>query len=299
MQSASQITGTRVLKCGISLVAFAGSLAWSCLCRVLGMARRGTCVVLYYHAVPADQRARFARQLDILSRWTKPLAIPEDRKGLRKGARYSAVTFDDGFTDFAEQALPELERRSIPAVVFVIAGALGKIFGSEDYSSGVMTLEALRALPENLVTIGSHTVTHPMLTRIAKEAAEREITTSRSVLESLLNRKITLFSFPFGDFDESLVEVCRNAGYERVFTTLPGYAFAGADEFVVGRVRVDPTDWPLEFRLKLAGAYGWLPRAFAVKRRLASSPLARAIFGRRQPRVGNPSPAMIREPGAS
>jgi peptidoglycan/xylan/chitin deacetylase (PgdA/CDA1 family) len=165
--------------------------------------------------------------------------------------------------------------------MFVIPEALGKTFGPADSSDRVMSQRQLLNLPEALVTIGSHTLTHPMLTRIEEERAREEIVNSRSKLEQMLNRKVSLFSFPFGDFNEQLVQICREAGYEYVFTTLPGFAFSGSDEFAVGRIRVDPTDWPLEFRLKLAGAYRWLPLAFSVKREILAG--VRGVLGISKP----------------
>jgi peptidoglycan/xylan/chitin deacetylase (PgdA/CDA1 family) len=105
---------------------------------------------------------------------------------------------------------------------------------------------------------------------VEEEEARREIIDSRRTLESMLGHRVMEFSFPFGGFNERLVEVCREAGYERAYTTLPAFVSGQPGEFVVGRVRVDPTDWPLEFRLKLAGAYRWLPLVFSLKRRLVS-----------------------------
>jgi peptidoglycan/xylan/chitin deacetylase (PgdA/CDA1 family) len=133
-------------------------------------------------------------------------------------------------------------------------------------------------LPENLVTLGSHTLTHPFLPSIGDDEARREIAGSRTALEGILNRKIGLFSFPFGGFNQRSIELCREAGYDRVFTTLPNFALVQPNEFVVGRVRVDPTDSPLEFRLKLAGAYRWLPFAFRLKHLIVSSWFVRATF---------------------
>lgn len=80
-----------------------------------------------------------------------------------------------------------------------------------------------------------------------------------------------MFSFPYGSFNEALVNCAMEAGYERVFTVLPDLAFSDPAEFVTPRVRVDPTDWDLEFRLKVLGAYRWLPIAFAIKRSLFRS----------------------------
>src|SRR5207245_1160814 len=93
-----------------------------------------------------------------------------------------------------------------------------------------------------------------------------------------------LFSFPHGSFNAKLVEWCREAGYERVFTILPTLAFSDPREFVTGRVSVEPTDWPLEFRLKLLGAYRWLPFGFGLKRKILSMPFVGSA--RKSQRVG-------------
>jgi peptidoglycan/xylan/chitin deacetylase (PgdA/CDA1 family) len=267
----------RAIKTGISWLVFAATTVRESFTRMFGSKPRGTCVVLYYHSVPANQREQFAQQLDVILRHTTPVPLNGD-VALQPGARLTGITFDDGFENFYEQAWPELEKRKIPSVMFVIADASGKAFGPAGHSERVMSLDQLRSLPENLVTLGSHTLTHPFLPTISDDEARREITGSRAALESMLNRKIRLFSFPFGGFNDRSVELCREAGYERVFTTLPNFAFAGPNEFAVGRVRVDPTDSPLEFRLKLAGAYRWLPSAFRLKHLIVSSWLVRATL---------------------
>ena len=84
----------------------------------------------------------------------------------------------------------------------------------------------------------------------------------------MLGREFDLFAFPYGGFNQDLIKICREAGYKRIFTTLPYPAELGPGEFVSGRVSVEPTDWPIEFSLKLDGAYRWLPIAFAAKRKL-------------------------------
>jgi peptidoglycan/xylan/chitin deacetylase (PgdA/CDA1 family) len=269
MEDPRQLSLKRIAKFLISLGVYAVSGLQTLLVRLTGKSAKGSCVIVYYHSVPESHRTLFAKQLDQLRRHAKPMAVNEF-SGLDSGGRYVAVTFDDGFENFYEHALPELVKRGIPATMFVISDAIGKAFGSSECSEKIMSLEQLRNLPD-LVTIGSHTLSHPLLPSIAVDEAAREIALSRKRLEQQLNRKILLFSFPFGAFNETLVEVCREAGYQRVFSTLPKFAFISTDEFVTGRVRVDPTDWPLEFRLKLAGAYRWLPWAFELKRRVLNS----------------------------
>jgi peptidoglycan/xylan/chitin deacetylase (PgdA/CDA1 family) len=252
-----------------------------------GKKRHQGCVILYYHAVRPAERELFARQMEMLVRLTKPVKL-DVKLPLDSGFRYSAVTFDDGFLNVVENALPEMEKKNIPAAIFVTADGLGTVTtywpASAHYerSQRVLTAEELRGLPEDLISIGSHTATHPYLPSLEQEDAWRELHGSRVQLEKVLGRKVTLFSFPFGGFNERLIQWAREAGYERVFTSMPSMAFTTAGEFVAGRVPAEPSDRPLEFRLKLLGAYRWLPYAFVAKRMVLSA--LRMKRSQRQPR---------------
>jgi len=265
----------RVVKFIGSLVFFILSRLWSALCVVLKGKRRGTCVVLYYHAVLRQHRELFARQMDMLLRYSVPTSADRSEP-LALGRRYAAVTFDDGYECILENALPELEKRRIPSTIFVVTEALGKFpFWLSDPSQPlrgerIMSLDQLRALPPDFATVGSHTLHHPKLTAMDGDDARRELAESRAWLRRVLNREVGLFSFPYGIHSPNLVQCCRDAGYGRVFTITPTLAFSGPNEFVTGRVSVEPTDWPLEFRLKLLGAYRWLPLAFSMKKRALS-----------------------------
>src|SRR5438046_5299962 len=104
MISKTRDTFERLIKLVISSAFFVASLCWTVIRRLPNT----TCVVLYYHAVPCEHRKRFARQMDILARSTKPVEA-----GMKspppKGGHYAAVTFDDGYESVIENALPELE----------------------------------------------------------------------------------------------------------------------------------------------------------------------------------------------
>lgn len=269
-KSTARIPWGRLLKCGISLGVYFFSRVGNALVRLLGSKQAGSCVILNYHSIPADQRRAFARQMDILKSRATPLRI-EPNVTLEPGQHFAAITFDDGFENFIEEALPELRSRNIPATVFIIVQALGKEFGNKQCFEKVMSVDQMRELPPDLVTIGSHTLTHPFLPSASYQDAHREIMESRVELERLLGRPISMFSFPFGGFKEEHIEMCRGAGYRRIFTTLPYLAFTSRREFAVGRVRADTFDWPLETRLKLAGAYRWLPLAFALKKKISNA----------------------------
>lgn len=262
----------RLIRLALSAGFFAVTRLWELAGRVAGKMPPGTCVILYYHDIPSHQRERFARQMDALRRLARP--VPADWRGpLEPGERYCAVTFDDAFASVAANALPALAQRGIPSTVFVITCDLEA--DPEASRAGArrrMTADEVLALRAEGVEIGSHSVSHVPLTRLGTEEARREIVGSRAALEKLLGERIGTFSFPYGAFDARLVELCREAGYTRVFTTEPRLALRQPGELVSGRVSAEPGDWPLEFRLKLLGAYRWLPAAIALKRRLIGAP---------------------------
>lgn len=223
---------------------------------------RGRGVVLYYHAVRQDQRNAFARQMDILLRVARPWRLdtcpPQTRVPL------VAVTFDDGYVSVIENALPELEMRGIPVTFFVPTGSWGKRPGwikspnHPFWQERVMSREELRTVAAKpLVTIGSHTVSHPNLVQVSAREATRELATSKAELENLLGRPIEWLSFPHGAHDASLVSMAREAGYRWLFSIKPTFVARLQPGVVNGRVAVDPDDWPLEFFLKIQGAYRW------------------------------------------
>ena len=269
----------RLIKLAISLVIRAWDVVAASVLRLVGSKPPPICVVLYYHAVAAERRGRFAAQMDRLLRHAKPIAA-DHRGPLESGNRYAAVTFDDGFISVLQNALPELASRRIPASIFVPTGSLGrppiwiKDPNAPNRKETVLSEDELKSLKgTELVTIGSHSVNHPNLVKSEPARARAELADSKSALERILGVEVTVFSFPHGAHNESLVQMAREAGYRRVFTILPRLAFTDGNDFVTGRTLVDPADWAWEFTLKLLGAYRWLSAVSALKGRLwRSSP---------------------------
>jgi len=256
----------RIVKLLVSLGFYLGSRGWGMVLRLVAKTPPGFGVVLYYHHVASAHRDRFARQMQHLRRHVQPVRA-DHRGSLAPGARVGAVTFDDGCLSLLENAVPILERLRIPATAFVASDFLGQRLES-DPSERLMTSEELRRMPSDLIAIGSHTARHTRMSSVDANRGHDELQRSRRALEQILGRDITLFCFPFGAYNSEALEWCLQAGYDRVFTCDPTVAFRAPGEFVTGRVAVDPTDWPLEFHLKLMGAYRWLPAALALKSRI-------------------------------
>jgi peptidoglycan/xylan/chitin deacetylase (PgdA/CDA1 family) len=252
----------RSLKLAISLLVHAYDLTR----RALSRTPPPRCIVLYYHAVPAAHRELFARQMDVLLQWARPLPTEPATK-LEPGQRYAVVTFDDGFLSVLENAAPELTRRRIPWTIFVPSGCLGqtpawlRTAHPAARNDRVMIADELRALVNDpLVTVGSHTVNHAHLVEIGPDRAGVELSQSKADLERILGRSVDRFSYPFGARTPALDEQARALGYRRLFSINPAPAFRTPDELVTGRVSVDPDISHFEFRLKLLGAYRWLAR---------------------------------------
>ena len=267
---------TRLIKLSITLIYFF-CLRSIRLVRVLfRMDVHGTCVVLYYHSVRPDQKNKFEKQMDALLKFAQPVAANYSGK-LEKGRHHAAVTFDDGYVSVLEQAVPILVERNIPVAIFIASDFIGKDWDwsvaspeNRENPGGderVMDVAQLKALPRPLVTLGSHTVTHPKMTAIPAGEAEAEFKNSKSQLEFELNQSMDLFAFPFGFFNEGLVQLARKCGYKRVFTTQPVLYQSELDAFEVGRVVMEPDMWPIEFKLKLLGGYAWFASYLKFKQK--------------------------------
>jgi peptidoglycan/xylan/chitin deacetylase (PgdA/CDA1 family) len=85
-------------------------------------------LAIYYHQVRRDERDRFAWQMDHLLRWVKSVRAG-DLNPNGEELRRIAVTADDGWLSFVENALPELEKRNIPLTLFIVSHRLGDTFG--------------------------------------------------------------------------------------------------------------------------------------------------------------------------
>jgi len=95
--------------------------------------------------------------------------------------------------------------------------------------------EELRRLDPSVVTIGSHTLSHPILTSLAPAEAEEEICGSREVLEKRLGRSVELFCYPNGEVDETALRLARRT-YRLAVTVVPEAVRSGSDPLLLPRV---------------------------------------------------------------
>ncbi len=110
-----------------------------------------------------------------------------------------------------------------------------------------MTADELRLLASSKwATIGAHTVTHTPLSSLPVAQQQREIEGSKERLEYWVGRKITVFSYPFGqrrDYTLETAELCKQAGFTKAAANFPGQAHRWTDPYQIPRLVV--RNWPL------------------------------------------------------
>jgi peptidoglycan/xylan/chitin deacetylase (PgdA/CDA1 family) len=119
----------------------------------------------------------------------------------------------------------------------------------------MMTRADVRRLAAAGMTIGAHTVTHPILARVDLREAEREMRDSRDELAALTGQDVALFAYPNGrpsrDYAADHVALAQRVGFCAAVTTSPGVAAAATDFYQLPRF-TPPTKNPVRFGLELA-----------------------------------------------
>lgn len=199
--------------------------------------------------------AEFREHLALLRAMGRRTVLgPEYAAGLGTAALRDAVwlTFDDGRIDNFGVALPALKAAGARATFFAIAErSLG---GAKDY----IPLSGLREMVAEGMEIGSHTLTHPKLPRLAPEQLREEIVGSKKRLEDALGVAVTSFCYPYGSWNAAARDLVREAGYTAAASTIRDNRNDAADRFALRRVMVQPGRRGLGFRYLFSPLYHWI-----------------------------------------
>lgn len=228
-------------------------------------------VFLCYHSIER-QGARyltlppdlFERQLSRLRRHGYRSGGFSDLEKLARGERLDRptafLTFDDGYRDNFELAMPIMMEYGFRPIVFLLPEHVERAAPFE----WPEMREAQAAHPRQLRSLtwsqvddmlshgaefGSHTVTHPHLRDLDDDALAFELTESRAKIEGQIGR-CDMLAYPFGEWDARVAAVARSAGYGFAFS-LPQGPQAEADRFSIPRINVDSRDDGVRWRFKV------------------------------------------------
>jgi peptidoglycan/xylan/chitin deacetylase (PgdA/CDA1 family) len=269
----------------------ARSAAW--LARTHGRLDTAGLSILFYHRV-ADDRDElavsprsFARQMDYLASQSYSVVDVVTAAELLERhalpARTVGLSFDDGYLDVAEHALPILAGHGFRATVFV---APAVIDGSAWFDwcrtqPAILDWGDIAELDEEgTLRFEAHSLTHPNLPALDEHVARHEIEGSRTALEARLGRPAEAFSYPSGLYGERERRLVAEAGFRIAVSCEPGVNEPGTDRLALRRRQIDGRDGLLDFRAKLGGGHD-------------SPPPLRGAYRRRRYRIPTGSPLRV------
>jgi peptidoglycan/xylan/chitin deacetylase (PgdA/CDA1 family) len=211
--------------------------------------------ILMYHSVSdvptastralSVARATFAAQLNYLRQHgftglTFGELCQRRRTGQPVPPHSIVLTFDDGYADFIEEALPVILERGYPATVFVTTGWLHDAGPNAAGTSPdrMMTWAQLAELAAAGVEIGAHSHSHPQLDQLSVPRLQAELADSKHMLEDRLGQAIESLAYPYGYSTKRVREVAREVGYLQAAGVANALATPACDPFQVPRLTI-------------------------------------------------------------
>lgn len=236
--------------------------------------------ILMYHQIdmppPKGVRLRGStvhpKHFETQMRWLKRLGY----KGLalkelmpyvagEKKGKVVGITFDDGYQNVYQNALPVLTKLGFSSTNFIVTGQLGgKNQWAQDngsYPSRLMDIEQIRDWHTHGQEIGSHTVDHIYLADTPKEQALVQLKQSKSTLENILQTQIVSFCYPYGNESLEARQWVAKAGYKMAVSTQRGLVRQDDDLFALPRINILRSTHLLHFLRKTLTQYEEKKRA--------------------------------------
>jgi peptidoglycan/xylan/chitin deacetylase (PgdA/CDA1 family) len=174
------------------------------------------------------------------------------------------ITFDDGYLDIVQNALPVLQKHGYPAVIFVPVAFMGDRMplphemhlAERGVYNPTLDWGLVRELDAAGVRVESHGIAHRPLAEVSLDEAVREIAVSKLKLEEELGRAVRAYAYVKGSeahFHPVHESLLKQAGYDIGFTSISRANGLGTDPFRLGRYNVEPYA-RRTFELVLAGA---------------------------------------------
>ncbi len=245
--------------------------------------------ILAYHKVDPRRELgitsisphRFERQLRFLKHEGYATISPQDAISYAPDkasfTKPVLLTFDDGYEGIYSHVYPILKNHSSTAIVFLTTGYIGK-YNNWDSSPGPrfrhLDWTQIQEIAGGEICFGSHGINHVFLTKQSNSIARREIESSKKELEDRLGQPINFFSYPYGDYNDRIMNIVREAGYKAAFSLRPellrtGYANIYKTAYALPRIAIYLLDHMGAFKAKIGCARnGSLPYMQKLKNRL-------------------------------
>jgi peptidoglycan/xylan/chitin deacetylase (PgdA/CDA1 family) len=159
-----------------------------------------------------------------------------------KVGKVFGITFDDGFRNVFEHALPVLQTYQFTSTNYFVANQFdgSNVWDRQNgvVASDLMSKREMLAWAQAGQEVGSHTLDHVHLPELSLEAAREQLIRSRLVLSEMLGSEVTAFCYPYGDFEPEHQRLAQEAGYINATTTARGLAEISDDFYALPRVGI-------------------------------------------------------------
>jgi peptidoglycan/xylan/chitin deacetylase (PgdA/CDA1 family) len=203
----------------------------------------------------------FARQMFLLNHLGyKGLSMRDLEPYLNgeKQGKVVGISFDDGYKNNLQNALPVLLKNNFTATCYAVSSMMG---GTNSWDSGLVAEKSLMTVADwrtwltSGMDVGSHTRTHADLTKLTTDESVDQIVNSKNELQDALGCEVRHFCYPYGRFDATHIEQVRQAGYVTATTTRRGRVHVSDDLMILRRVLVAQATHLLNFSLKVITKY--------------------------------------------
>jgi peptidoglycan/xylan/chitin deacetylase (PgdA/CDA1 family) len=200
---------------------------------------------LMYHSVNPNAHRQsitpqvFEQQLQFLKQHELTCVLASELLAhLGKTKKLACLTFDDGFIDNFEFAVPLLRKYQIAATFFVPTEFIGRTSILPEFM-GMTVADITNVANDPLFEVGSHAVSHRRLSTLAPEEVLQELASSKQRLEEIIGKPVTSFAYPYGDFSPRDAKLVEQAGYQIAFSTVRRSLPAQPPVFEVPRLPID------------------------------------------------------------
>jgi peptidoglycan/xylan/chitin deacetylase (PgdA/CDA1 family) len=181
------------------------------------------------------------------------LAARSGQGGLPR--RPVVITFDDGFQDCWDYAVPVLRERGFSALFFLVAGLVGRrstwLLREKGVEFPLMDWTAARGLLDAGLECGAHSLSHPRLAELPTAECRRELDESRQILADGLGHEVTHLAYPFGSYDERVRAIAAEVGYRSACSVRIGLSKPDDDALALHRVPVSGREGLANFICRL------------------------------------------------
>jgi peptidoglycan/xylan/chitin deacetylase (PgdA/CDA1 family) len=168
--------------------------------------------------------------------------------------KWVAITFDDGWLDNLTAALPVLRDHGFSATVFMITARTRQGAPANRWDD-CLSADELREWRDAGMSVGSHTHTHPKLSKLNDGDARRELQLSREALEEVLGAAPAWLAYPYGYHSQRVARLARAEGYAGAVSTIRDNRVRPEQLYALPRVMVMHDTTPRRLRYMMSGMY--------------------------------------------